>query len=43
MLPRAHPTLARDYLDSLWERALNDFKAAAERSFTQAEGKETSR
>lgn len=24
----------RDYLDSLWERALNDFKAAAERSFT---------
>ncbi len=25
----------RDYLDSLWERALNDFKAAAERSFLQ--------
>jgi hypothetical protein len=24
----------RDYLDSLWERALSDFKAAAERSFT---------
>ncbi len=23
----------REYLDSLWERALNDFKAAAERSF----------
>src|ERR1700731_4438440 len=23
----------RDYLDSLWERALTDFKAAAERSF----------
>jgi DNA-binding transcriptional ArsR family regulator len=31
----------RDYLDSLWERALNDFKAAAERSFTA--GKETPR
>ncbi|MBV8201059.1 MAG: winged helix-turn-helix transcriptional regulator [Acidobacteria bacterium] len=25
----------RDYLDSLWERALNDFKAAAEQSFNQ--------
>jgi DNA-binding transcriptional ArsR family regulator len=33
----------RDYLDSLWERALNDFKAAAERSFTQARGKEPPR
>ena len=31
----------RDYLDSLWERALKDFKAAAERSFT--EGEETPR
>jgi DNA-binding transcriptional ArsR family regulator len=31
----------REYLDSLWERALNDFKAAAERSFNQ--GKETPR
>jgi DNA-binding transcriptional ArsR family regulator len=27
----------REYLDSLWERALNDFKAAAEQSFTQEE------
>jgi hypothetical protein len=27
----------REYLDSLWERALNDFKAAAERSFNQRE------
>ena|ERR1700676_731496 len=31
----------RDYLDALWELALNDFKAAAERSFIQA--KETPR
>ena len=31
----------RDYLDALWERALNDFKAAAERSFTRE--KETPR
>jgi DNA-binding transcriptional ArsR family regulator len=31
----------RDYLDALWERALNDFKAAAERSFIQE--KETPR
>lgn len=25
----------RDYLDRLWERALNDFKAAAERSYRE--------
>src|SRR5262245_8735593 len=25
----------RDYFDSLWQRALTDFKTAAERSFTQ--------
>jgi DNA-binding transcriptional ArsR family regulator len=29
----------RDYLDSLWERALNDFKAAAERSFNREKEK----
>jgi DNA-binding transcriptional ArsR family regulator len=29
----------RDYLDSLWERALNDFKAAAERSFNHGKEK----
>lgn len=27
----------REYLDSLWERALNDFKAVAERSFNERE------
>jgi DNA-binding transcriptional ArsR family regulator len=30
----------RDYLDRLWERALNDFKAVAERSYTEEERKE---
>lgn len=30
----------RDFLDSLWERALQDFKAAAERSFNQPKERE---
>jgi DNA-binding transcriptional ArsR family regulator len=29
----------REYLDSLWERALSDLKAAAERSFTPGKEK----
>ena len=33
----------RDDLDALWERALKDFKAAAERSLTEEEEEETAR
>jgi DNA-binding transcriptional ArsR family regulator len=29
----------RDYLDSLWQRALKDFKAVAEQSFMEGEKK----